>query len=229
MNFSIPECKEVLVLAPHPDDEALGCAGTLMLLNQKGVSSTIVFFTNGESLYENPSPVIGEKRREEGLRASEMLGCNEPLFLVLPDGAVGAHKEEIYNKLADIITLKKPDMIFSPSLIDYHQDHIATSSISLSLLKNIKSFTLVFYEVYSAVRFSHLIDISEVIEQKKQIILTYKTSLYENPDVYVHAFLGLNAHRSVFVQKKGYYEAFYIPESTDDEESVLRYLCYKDQ
>lgn len=228
MNFSIPECKEVLVFAPHPDDEALGCAGTLMLLKQKGIPSTVVFFTNGESLYGNPSPVIGEKRRKEGLKASEMLGCNEPLFLGLPDGAVGTYKEEIYNKLADIISIKKPDMIFSPSLIDYHQDHIATSSISLHLLKNINSFTLVFYEVYSTVRFSHLMDISDVIEQKKQVILTYKTSLYENPDVYVHAFLGLNAHRSVFVRKKSYYEAFYIPESKDDEESILRYLCYKD-
>jgi len=54
MLLSLPECGEVVLLSPHPDDEALGCGGTLTLLNRKGVSSTVVFLTDGEKLRGEP-------------------------------------------------------------------------------------------------------------------------------------------------------------------------------
>jgi LmbE family N-acetylglucosaminyl deacetylase len=228
MNFSFPESKEVLVLAPHPDDEALGCAGTVMLLNQKGVSSTIVFITNGEKLYENPSPVISEKRREEGVRASEMLGCNEPLFLNFPDGEIAHHIDKISHELYALIEEKKPDVIFSPSPIDYHADHIAASHIALKLLNTITTFRLSFYEIYSTLRFNYLIDISAVAEQKKRIISTYRVSLYEKPEIYASAALGLNAQRAIFTQKQGYYEAFYVIEKTDDIAGIHDFLSYRE-
>lgn len=220
--------KNILILTPHPDDEALGCSGTIALMNGKGASSTVVFLTDGERLLGEPSQEIAEKRREEGRRVSGMLGCNEPVFLDFPDGEVRSHGSEIFGRLSEIITEVGPDIILAPSLIDYHNDHIAAARIALELFKDNESFRLAFYEVYSTVRFNCLIDISEVLKQKKKAILAYKTSLYGKPDVYVHASLGLNAHRSVFVQKAGYYEAFYMPEKAGSEEHLLSYFCYRD-
>ena len=228
MNSSFPECSEILVLAPHPDDEALGCAGTIMLLNRRGVSSTVLFITNGEKLYENPSRDIGEKRRQEGHGVSQMLGCNKPLFLNFPDGEVSQHTDVIYHALYGLIKTKKPDVIFSPSPIDYHADHIATSRVVLKLLKNINGFRVSFYEIYSTLRFNCLVDISEVVDQKKEIIMNYHTSLYGKPEVYVHAALGLNAHKSIFVQKQGYYEAFYMIGKNDDIANIDDFLLYRD-
>lgn len=228
MNSIFPECNKVIVLAPHPDDEALGCAGTLMLLRRKGVSSTIVFITNGERLYEKPSTAISEKRRNEGLMASEILGCDVPLFLNIPDGEVSQHADQIYHTLHDLIKIKKPDVIFSPSPIDYHADHIATSRIVLKLLNNMDGFRVSFYEIYSTIRFNYLIDITEVAEQKKRIIKTYRTSLYEKPDIYIHSALGLNAQRSIFTQKQGYYEAFYLTGKHDDIAKINDFLLYSD-
>lgn len=224
---SFPDCKEILVLAPHPDDEALGCAGAITHLNRKGVSSTVVFMTDGERLHGEPSQDIAEKRREEGRRVSQMLGCKEPVFLGFPDGEVSVHIEAVVCSLSDIIERQRPDIVLAPSLADYHQDHIAVSGIALRLFNTIGSFKLVFYEVYSTIRFNCLIDISEALEQKKKAILAYNTSLYGKPEVYVHASLGLNAYRSIFVQKSGYYEAFYMPGQADSEETILSHMCYR--
>ena len=228
MNSSFPECSEVLVIAPHPDDEALGCAGTIMLLNRGGVSSTVLFITNGEKLYENPARDIGEKRRQEGHRVSQMLGCKEPLFLNFPDGEIANHIDMIYHELYVLIEERKPDIIFSPSPIDFHADHIATSRVVLKLLKNINGFRVSFYEIYSTLRFNCLVDISEVVDQKKEIIMNYHTSLYGKPEVYVHAALGLNAHKSIFAQKQGYYEAFYMIGKNDDIANIDDFLLYRD-
>ena len=45
------EGNTALVLAPHPDDEALGRSGTLVLINRRGTASTIVYLTDGEKLH----------------------------------------------------------------------------------------------------------------------------------------------------------------------------------
>ncbi|MGD0884879.1 MAG: PIG-L family deacetylase [Thermodesulfovibrionales bacterium] len=226
MLLTLPECGEVVFLAPHPDDEALGCAGTLTLLNRKGVSSTVVFLTNGEKIQGEPSTVIAEKRKEEARRASKMLGCREPVFLGFPDGEVGDHRDALSKHIADIIAVKKPDIVFAPSPIDFHQDHMATAKISLELLSKLDSFKLAFYEVYSTIRFTHLIDITEVVEQKKEVILNYRTSLYGRPGIYVHVSLGLNAHRSFFTQEKKYYEAFWILEQPFNRQEITNWLSF---
>lgn len=227
MVLGLPEIKSALVLAPHPDDEALGCSGTLSLLNRDGVSTTVAFITNGEKLYGEPSPVLAEQRKKEAVRASELLGCEGPLFLGFPDGEAGSHIDGIADKLSAIIAQKKPDIIFAPSLIDHHQDHIATAKAALKLLHPAYAFNLAFYEVYSTVRFSHLVDITEVEKIKKQAILNYNLSLNGKPEVYVHAVLGLNAQRSIFTQKAGYYEAFYLLDRTHIIAEIYNHLCYK--
>lgn len=228
IDYNLSGARNVLTLAPHPDDEALGCSGSITLLNNKGAHSTIVYLTNGERLHRDPSKDIAEKRTEEAKKVSKMLGCEETLFLNFPDGETSKYKDKIYKKLHEIIIRKRPELVFAPSPIDYHADHISLSYVAFNLLKDLGSFKLAFYEVYSTIRFNCLIDISEVIGQKKDAILAYNTSLSEKPEVYVHASLGLNAHRSIFTQKKGYYEAFYVVETGYEMEKVLGYLCYKD-
>ena len=217
-----------MVFAPHPDDEALGCAGTLLQILKKDVSSLIIFLTSGERLHGDSSREIAEKRKEEAVRSSGMLGFRERLFLDFPDGEIDRHKESIYGKLSEIIEQRKPDIVLSPSPIDYHADHIATSRIAVRLLNDFQTFKLAFYEVYSTLRFNYLVDITDVADLKRKIILNYRTSLYGNPEIYVHATLGLNAQRSIFVQKEGYYEAFYLVEKDADLAEICDYLSYKD-
>lgn len=228
IDYNLSGAGNVLILVPHPDDEALGCSGSITLLNNKGAHSTIVYLTNGERLYGDPSEDIAKKRIEEAKKVSNMLGCKETLFLNFPDGETSKYKDKIYKKLQEIIIGKRPELVFAPSPVDFHADHISLSYVVFNLLKDLGSFKLAFYEVYSTIRFNCLIDISEVIGQKKDAILAYNTSLSEKPEVYVHASLGLNAQRAIFTQKKSYYEAFYVVETGYEMEKVLGYLCYKD-
>jgi LmbE family N-acetylglucosaminyl deacetylase len=228
MFLNLSDINSFVILSPHPDDEAMGCSGTAILLNRRRIDSSVVFLTNGERLYGDASDVIAQRRKDEANRASKMLGCREALFLNVPDGEVKSRQKEIRDGLYQVIRNKKPDVVFSPSPLDHHEDHIATSRTALDLLKSMDSFRLVFYEVYSTVRHSHLVDISEIIELKKKVILNYYSSLFEKPDIYVSATLGLNAHRSIFVQRHGYYEAFYVVQKDDDMESILDYFSYKD-
>ena len=217
-----------MVFAPHPDDEALGCSGTLLQILKKDVSSSIIFLTNGERLYGDPSYEIAQKRKEEAMMSSVMLGFKERLFLDFPDGEIDRHKGHIFGKLAEIIEQRNPDIILSPSPIDYHADHLATSRIAMRLLNDFQTFRLAFYEVYSTLRFNYLVDITDVADLKRKTILNYRTSLYGKPEIYAHAALGLNAQRSIFVQKEGFYEAFYVLERPLELESIYDYLLYKD-
>jgi len=98
----------------------------------------------------------------------------------------------------------------------------------MRLLNDFQTFKLAFYEVYSTLRFNYLVDITGVADLKRKTILNYRTSLYGKPEIYVHAALGLNAQRSIFVQKEGYYEAFYMVEKDADFEGICDYLSYKD-
>jgi len=229
MLTGLPPCKEVLILAPHPDDEALGCAGTIALLKERGVPATVVFITDGEGLNGAPSAALAKARQDEGRNASRLLGCREGIFLSIPDGEVNANGEEALRRLSAIVEERKPDLIFAPSPIDYHTDHIATSHIGLKLLNVFGSFKLAFYEVYSTLRFNCLLDITGVAGVKKQVILNYRISLYGKPEVYLDAALGLNAHRSIFVQRKGFFEAFYLMDKAEPLDSILRFFNYADR
>jgi LmbE family N-acetylglucosaminyl deacetylase len=216
------------MLAPHPDDEVLGCGGTLALMNKKEAKSTVVFLTSGEKLQQSSSRAIAAERKKEARQASRLLGCLEPLFLDFPDSEITKYSAEIADTLSGLIEKNRPDILFSPSPIDYHEDHLATSRIAFNVCSSFRSTTLVFYEIYSTTRFNHLTDITQVVEEKKRVIRNYRSSLYGKPEIYAEAVIGLNAHRSLFVQSEGYYEAFYIVQKDDDMGSILDYFSYKD-
>lgn len=218
-----------MTLAPHPDDEALGCGGALLRLREKGIPGTLVYLTNGESLYGSPSAEIAERRKEEAKKSSSMLGCKEHIFLGFPDGDIEGNRRQAYDQLHALLDERRPDLVLSPSLIDHHSDHIATARLALQLLNALKSFTLIFYEVYSTLRFNYLLDITQSAEEKKKVIMNYRASFCEMPALYATASLGLNAHRSIFVQKEGYYEAFYSVPKEMDSRKLAAYLSYGDK
>ncbi len=223
MFLDLKKINVFMMIAPHPDDEALGCSGTLLKLKQENTDSTIVYLTDGECLYGEASDVVRGKRREEAKKVSR----KNASFLGLPDGNLGESEEVLYQNLRDQIVEISPDILFSPSLIDFHPDHITAARVILRIHNELRTFRLAFYEVYETLRFTHLVDITDVIEEKKKAILNYRSSLYEKPVVYVHASLGLNAQRSIFVQREGYYEAFYLVNGFLTEDEIISHICYR--
>jgi LmbE family N-acetylglucosaminyl deacetylase len=90
----------ILILAPHPDDETIGCAGIIQEALRQGAKVQVVYFTNGDSnqlafiVYEKRLTFkkgefihMGEVRRKESISAMRVLGLNESnlTFLGYPD------------------------------------------------------------------------------------------------------------------------------------------------
>lgn len=171
--------------------------------------------------------MIAAERTAEAQTVSTLLGCRESIFLGFPDGDVSGHAGDVTREIGRVISGLQPDLVLAPSPVDFHADHVAVSQVALMLRQEMNGPQLVFYEIYTTVRFNCLVDITEVIQNKKDAISGYRRSLYDKPDVYVHAALGLNAHRSLFTQTKGYFEAFHVVGKDDRNQEVLDYLTYR--
>ena len=112
----------VLVIAPHPDDEVLGCGGTIHRLAGQGHRVTVAIATRGWSPLYSPQSV--EQVRDEARRASDHLGVAELRFLDLPVTQLKdlpAHK--INKVFVDLLEGCRPDLLLLPFPADRHEDH----------------------------------------------------------------------------------------------------------
>ena len=131
---------KVLVIAPHPDDETLCCAGTIMNFIERGDKVKIIIVTDGrygtysENLYGTEELV--RIRKEEATKVFEILGVKDYDFLGFEDSKVSQKSKEVEEKLSSIIKEYKPDVVFAPSPCDLHPDHSEIGKIILKLFPN---------------------------------------------------------------------------------------------
>jgi LmbE family N-acetylglucosaminyl deacetylase len=118
-----------LIVAPHPDDEVLGCGGLLAGAGRPDGVEVLVL-TDGEL---SPPAAAGDPglpaiRREESLRALSALGVSEHgvSFVGLPDGGLLAHAARLDRALFDAVTHSSVTDVFVPFRFDRHPDHQAT-------------------------------------------------------------------------------------------------------
>lgn len=124
-----------LVLAPHPDDESLGCGGLISALVARGSTARVVVMSDGAGSHPNsrryPADALRAMRRAEARDAVALLGAGEPHFLDWPDGAVPASGERFEMAVAQVIALAKGlRTIVATSGLDLHIDHVSTSLIA---------------------------------------------------------------------------------------------------
>ena len=128
-----------LIVAPHPDDESLGCGGLIALLRDLGRQVHVLFVSDGSASHPNSLKFRGEKltqlRHREALSALEILGVNEAAttFLNLPDSRVPNTWQEGFTEavtaVGKILSEIRPTSVFTPWRRDVHHDHIATTAI----------------------------------------------------------------------------------------------------
>ncbi|MCS7034660.1 MAG: bacillithiol biosynthesis deacetylase BshB1 [Phycisphaerae bacterium] len=113
-----------LVIAPHPDDGELGMGGTILKLARQGHRVHLLDITDGEPTPRG-SPEI---RAAEASAAAAILGVPRSC-LGLQNRQV-THNLESRHKLAAVIRVHRPDVLFVPYPIDAHPDHVAVSRIA---------------------------------------------------------------------------------------------------
>lgn len=189
---------KILVISPHPDDESIGCGGTLKKHVKAGDRVHIVFLTSGEKGAKNiSSEKLAKLREQEALEASKILGFHEIEFWREPDGALKAHHGAV-KRLQKKLSEFKPDIIYVTHEREMHGDHRAAARIVRQALKKVprsKTFPDVFcFEVWTPIqKIDHIVDISEFINDKMAAIRKYKSQCRILR--FDHAFLGLSRYR----------------------------------
>ncbi len=111
----------VLVVAPHPDDEVLGCGGTIRRFVQAGDAVTVAIATKGTPLF--PASQVRQVR-SEARKACAVLGVKKLLFLDLPVTTLHLIPECKLNAVfSKLVASAKPDLALIPFPGDRHQDH----------------------------------------------------------------------------------------------------------
>lgn len=112
--------RSALVLAPHPDDETLGCGLTILQKTRAGSPVHVVIAADGED----------ERRREECREACRRLGvaAGSLQFLGLPDGGLATTTAQLDEALLDIAGRFPAADLFAPCAIDNHPDHRALAA-----------------------------------------------------------------------------------------------------
>ena len=195
----------IVVLAPHMDDEVLGCGGTIARHVRAGASVTVIFLTDGRH-GSMTNGVVGEServrrqheliaiRKQEAGRAGEVLGVHAVIFLDAEDRQL---RSDIHaaGRLRDVLDSRRPNLVYLPFFLDRHPDHRAANDVLLTATAGTAlDFECRGYEVWTPLFPNCLVRIDETIELKKSAMACYQSQLAEMD--YLHHVLGLNAYRS---------------------------------
>jgi len=116
-----------LVLAPHFDDEVLGCGGLLAQLAAAGATVRVLFLTDGGGGREAVADRDGYRlrRRQEALAAAAVLGIAGCDFLDLPDGGLAQHLAQAVDGVRGALLGQRPELLLCPSPLEVTADHRA--------------------------------------------------------------------------------------------------------
>jgi len=223
--LDLPQEANILVIAPHSDDECFGCGGTLALLKQKDCNIKVVIMTDGSKgdplNYANGDVI--NCRQKESIAALNILGIDDIVFLDETDGNF-QYTTDIANKLSLILENFVADWIFLPSTLDYHRDHIAVSLSVLNVWQQRGYRERVFlYEIWEPVPATWIVNVSKVVTLKQQAMQCYQLPLKYGD--YTAAITAIMRYRGFyFMQQSEQYAEAFIELEANSWRSVLSQL-----
>lgn len=136
----IRECKNILVLAPHPDDEIFGAGGLLYKFTKEDDRKIhVIYLTCGDKGTPDApaSKEVAIIREHESANVMERLNIMNYEYCHLPDGELDCHLIEIKNIVIEKIKDFQPDLILFTHLGEQHPDHHALADAMVELCKNL--------------------------------------------------------------------------------------------
>ncbi len=188
----------VLVLSPHPDDESIGCGGTLRGHVLDGDLVNVVFLTSGEAGgHGTPPDETARIREAEAHAASRILGLQQIDFWREPDGKLRA-TEQLVDRLRAKLQEVQPDVVYVTHDREMLGDHSAAARLLRRALlgsqkRNGKPAALMF-EVWTPLQqMDQIVDITPHVEVKRQAIRAYRSQC--SVMRFDEAALALNRYR----------------------------------
>jgi LmbE family N-acetylglucosaminyl deacetylase len=133
-----PNPRKILVLGAHPDDIEIACGGSLAKLCDAGHTIVGLIVSGGECGGNSSS------RRREAMEGAEFLGINKVEIMNFPDTKLDNFVLEISQQIEIVVNELKPDIVFTHSIHDIHQDHRAVHYATLRACRNLS--TILCYE-----------------------------------------------------------------------------------
>jgi LmbE family N-acetylglucosaminyl deacetylase len=138
-----------LVVAPHPDDETLGCGGVISLLRDSGQSVQVLVISDGTLSHPRslkyPAAKLLALREAETLKALSVLGVSstEITFLRWQDGSIPTLESPNFpaavSQCCNLLQMWIPETVFLPWRSDPHSDHRATWQLIRTALTNLNN------------------------------------------------------------------------------------------
>ncbi|WP_435418762.1 PIG-L deacetylase family protein [Parerythrobacter aurantius] len=195
MTNSLAHFGTVLVIAPHPDDEVLGCGGTIARLADNGHEVHVVVVTKG---YEPafPSSLVQEVRNEL-LEAHRVLGVTRCHFLDLPAAALDTLPgSQINAAIGGLVRELAPDTVFIPFVGDVHRDHqlvftaalVASRPRALNAPRRVLAYETLSETNWAAPGITEVfvpnvyVDIGTTIDRKIEAFAAFKSQVKQFPD-----------------------------------------------
>lgn len=182
---------KVLIVAVHPDDETLGCGGTLLKHKANGDEIHWLICTTIDKEHN-----YYEQRERELKLVSEMYDLNSVNNLRLKTMQIDEYSmSELIGKISKVINEIKPNIIYLPFKGDVHSDHRAIFEASYSCTKSFRyPFIKKIYmmETLSETEFAPstkedsfvpnvFVDVSEFFEKKIEIMKIFENEIAQHP------------------------------------------------
>jgi len=197
----------VLAVAPHYDDEVLGCGGLLAQLVAAGAVARVLFLTDGGGGAEAgvDRDAYRRRRHQECGQVCEILGLTGCDLLGLPDGALDQHLDEAAAGIRRVLLTQRPELLLVPSPLEVSRDHRAAFAALHRLLaplreghpdlEVLRGLRVLVYEVNHPAFPDLLVDVSAEAPVLQKAMAAYASQAERHP--YWNAALGLRRFRTL--------------------------------
>lgn len=216
--------KNVIVISAHPDDEVLGCGGTLLKHKENGDKIDWLITTNVHTSQGFSEERVNSRQKEIDM-VKERLGISKVYKLDFP--TISLTDESLVKMIpmiSDVFNTSKPEIIYVLNRSDAHSDHNITFRATLACTKSFRYpyiKRVLMYECLSETEFgptlpenvfipTYYVDISDYQEEKIEIMKIYDSELGEHP--FPRSIRNINALASYRGASVGveYAEAFQV-------------------
>lgn len=193
-----PFGRSMLVVAPHQDDEIIGCGGAMLLQKAAGADLHVVFTQDGGDEHAADGRTREEQvavREEEALAVAAELGIPAPRFLRYRT-LLGEERAALAADLREEIERTRADVVFTPFFLDYNYQHQQTNyALAEALTEPGRPIRVMGYEVWGLTVPNVVLNIDEVHDEKARLLALYASQMTGKD--YVHAISGLNMFHSL--------------------------------
>ena len=187
--------KNILVIAPHPDDEVLGCGGIMNKYAEAGDQVYVLVMTRGTAKFYSDERI--DNVRKEARNAHHLLGVKETIFLDFPAPELDTVSiSEISKAIAEVINKFNIQIVFLPHRGDIHHDHTIVFNAGLVASRPVEQYSvkeIYCYETLSETEWAapfgddafipnHFVNVTDQFEVKLKAMECFKSQIRPFPN-----------------------------------------------